>query len=178
MHDVFPQNRLIFTIPKGGQVEVAQAVVALFGRWRQVRWYDAEAGGVLLGRCLEGSGNHVIDGAGEPTPLDWRSRFRFERALESGQSTVDAAWERSSGTQIYLGEWHTHPEDVPCPSARDTENWRYISREARYYSDLLFFPIVGRKSMRLWCMERVTGGSLAECLSDNVSLDTFKPYSG
>uniref|UniRef100_UPI003CED28D9 Mov34/MPN/PAD-1 family protein n=1 Tax=Enterobacter cloacae complex sp. 280C5 TaxID=3395861 RepID=UPI003CED28D9 len=31
---------------------------------------------------------------------------------------------RSDGFLVYLGEWHTHPEDFPQPSSTDLRSWR------------------------------------------------------
>ena len=32
---------------------------------------------------------------------------------------IKEEFEKSNHTRFYIGEWHTHPEDNPCPSHRD-----------------------------------------------------------
>ena len=52
----------------------------------------------------------------------------------------------------YLGEWHTHPEDLPKPSDKDLREWRILLREQRRP---LVFLIVGLKG----CWVGVGSGS-------------------
>jgi len=115
---------------------------------------DSEAGGVLLGRLVIGSDDVVIDVASEPLPNDRRSRFRFFRARASTQAIINAAWRMSRGTRVYLGEWHTHPEDWPTPSSTDLRNWARIARLARYEQGFLLFVVVGRSAARVWELRR------------------------
>ncbi|WP_258058132.1 Mov34/MPN/PAD-1 family protein, partial [Vibrio cholerae] len=63
---------------------------------------------------------------------------------------VNEAFERSAGTHLYLGEWHTHPEDRPFPSATDRHSWRrnIVSDES------MLLLIVGRKDFWLGKKER------------------------
>jgi len=123
-------------------------------RFRQLKDTDPEAGGVLLGRILCGNEDVIVDDVTEPTAQDRASRFNFFRNKKSTQLAVDGAWSVSDGTCIYLGEWHTHPEDDPHPSTRDMSNWQRILRTARFEQRWLFFLIVGRKQTKAWIGDR------------------------
>ena len=50
----------------------------------------------------------------------------------------------------YLGEWHTHPEDVPSPSSHDRRDWLRTLDTAQFEQSFLFFIIVGRTSIGVW----------------------------
>jgi integrative and conjugative element protein (TIGR02256 family) len=133
-----------------GLLEISAQASAILLYYRQTQVKDLEAGGVLLGRLIIGGEDVIIDEITVPAPGDRRSRFFFFRQREAAQRRVQAAWQETQGTRIYMGEWHTHPEDDPTPSSHDLKNWRRIIKLARYEQDSLFFVIVGRKQTRVW----------------------------
>ena len=53
-------------------------------------------------------------------------------------------------SRIYLGDWHSHPEDRLTPSPVDRRDWSGTLERAVYEQDFLLFAIVGRKSLCLW----------------------------
>jgi integrative and conjugative element protein (TIGR02256 family) len=116
-----------------------------------------EAGGLLVGRHLLNRVDIIVDGITEPLPGDRRTRLSFFRAPQKHQSALDLAWQVSEGTETYLGEWHTHPEEVPTPSTTDLRNWKRKLR-VDVYSDVLFFVIVGTHALVVW--EGVSTGKL------------------
>ncbi|MFO1077930.1 MAG: Mov34/MPN/PAD-1 family protein [Planctomycetota bacterium] len=139
----------------GGLVELAATAIAAMQNHRQLDPGAAEAGGVLLGRLIRDSMDVVVDRVSLPSPSDKRSRFRFFRAAKPAQGVVDAAWRASSGTSIYLGEWHTHAEGDPGPSTTDRRDWRRIMKWARFEQDALFFVIVGTSRIGVWELRRL-----------------------
>lgn len=143
-------GRLLFSRANGGLFVLANPAWVTMQRHRQLAISQAEAGGVLLGRIVVDARDVIVDRATEPAKQDRRSRFFFWRSRETTQQIVNEAWRRSAGTQQYLGEWHTHPEDDPTPSGIDQTNWRRILGAARFESDVLWFVIVGRRTVRVW----------------------------
>lgn len=140
---VTPHQRLIF-VP--GAIEQMQA-------FAQRRWWNAEAGGVLLGRHLLDSHDIVIDEVTTPQDSDRRSRFSFFRSLRH-ETLARERWQMQSSTMAYLGLWHTHPEADPTLSGADRNDWtQAVSRDA-YEGDRLFFPIVGTQWIRVWTLSR------------------------
>lgn len=113
-----------------------------------------EAGGVLLGRLVIDSDDIVIDKITVPGIGDKRKAFTFWRSKASHQKQVNKSWKESKGTQIYLGEWHSHPEPVPMPSGHDECNWTSIIKKAKFEQDELLFAIAGYDAVRLWQMSR------------------------
>lgn len=126
--------------------------------FRQLKNSSPESGGIILGRLLIDNTDIIIDEISSPGPKDFRSRFSFLRRRDSAQKRVDSAWNQSNGTLVYLGEWHTHPEDIPTPShSIDLKEWRRISKEASFEQDFLLFLIVGRTQTNAWELEKATG---------------------
>ncbi len=139
-----------FYRPNGGMCEVGEAALALIGRHIQRDGSATEAGGVLLGRLVAGTDDVVIDLATDPSPKDRRGRFFFFRLRRHAQESITEAWVRSGGTSVYLGEWHTHPEDDPVPSSVDVANWQKIVRAATFEQSFLLFLIAGRRNWIVW----------------------------
>ena len=141
---------VVFRRPAGGLLTIGPTAVATLEAHKQIRRSMSEAGGILLGRLIESSPDAVVDVAVPPQPGDRKSRFFFFRRKQPAQERVNRAWMDSGGTMIYLGEWHSHPEDDPKPSGHDLTNWRRILREVVCEHDPLFFVIVGRHRSRCW----------------------------
>jgi integrative and conjugative element protein (TIGR02256 family) len=150
----------------GRHVNLAASARAVLERHRQTGKAD-EAGGILLGRVINETGDVVVDEATEPMLHDVRRRFAFFRRKQPTQRLVDRAWANSGGTRIYLGEWHSHPEERPSPSRPDLENWHAIVNGATYEQDDLVFVIIGTESLGVWTLRR--GDEAPECLSARPS---------
>lgn len=125
-----------------------EAIGKMF-KYRQVRWTDTEAGGILIGRILEEDNNIIIDDVSEPMPTDRRKRTRFSRKTDGHQEYMNDAFEREKGCCFYLGEWHTHPERIPVPSSIDREDWKRLLNVG-FESKCLFFLIVGIAELKVW----------------------------
>ncbi|MBI2765454.1 MAG: Mov34/MPN/PAD-1 family protein [Chloroflexi bacterium] len=117
--------------------------------FRQLRSDQLEAGGILIGRVIRGSGDVVVDVITVPGPRDERRRTAFVRRDSSHQAALDAAWATSGATKGYLGEWHSHPERVPRPSDIDAAGWMQRTAEAPI-AGTLFFAIVGSQEVGVW----------------------------
>lgn len=147
-----------FSRPNGGIVSIALAVTERLLSFRQLKNSSRESGGIILGRLLVDNDDVIVDEITSPGPKDFRSRFSFLRRRDSAQKRVNAAWIESKGMLVYLGEWHTHPEDVPTPSySIDLKEWRRIAKEASFEQDFLLFLIVGRTQTNAWELEKATG---------------------
>jgi len=134
----------------GGLVELGAHAVAALMKQRQMDDGAPEGGGVLLGRLILNTEDIVVDEITQPGPHDKGTRYWFRRSRKTAQPRVDAAWRESAGTRIYLGDWHSHPEDHPTPSCVDRRDWNRVLKQAVYEQDFLLFAIVGRDSVALW----------------------------
>ena len=139
-----------------GAVVFADQARRTLVEYAQLNDAASEAGGILLGRLIAGTNDIVVDRATAPNAADRRSRFGFRRSRQGSQVEVDRAWHTSSGTCVYLGEWHSHPEDDPTPSSRDiADQGRILAKTTCEQQDLLFV-IVGRESVAIWEGSRVS----------------------
>lgn len=115
-------SELTFTDNFGSLLVITPSVVNRLLRYRQLNASSNEAAGVLIG---ERRGSHlVIHDISEPGKGDIRRRCFVDRRGPHHQAAVDDAFARSFGTLQYLGEWHTHPEDIPSPSTTDLGTWQ------------------------------------------------------
>lgn len=137
---------LIYANPfqRGAFVLVEPCVLDGVHKQRQQGPNDPEAGGILLG-MRRGEHIHVTQ-LTSPGPEDRRTRTAFHRARRSHQDLALRQWRESGGVMDYLGEWHTHPEVGPSPSATDLREWRTLLRS---YDAALVFLIAGTQE-QLW----------------------------
>ena len=142
-----------FEIFKSSTLKINDTALSIFERYKQNDPSKPESGGILLGKIVCENNDVIIDFATEPQKSDIRKRFLFFREKKAPQKIVNKHWRNSNGIQIYLGEWHTHPEDIPHPSNQDYKNWRNIFRRAKYEQDFLIFIIVGIQEVGCWLME-------------------------
>jgi integrative and conjugative element protein (TIGR02256 family) len=105
---------------------------------------DLESGGILLGRILPNR-YIVIEDLTTPTSKDKRGLFYFERDKKTAQNIINEKWLKSEGEIIYLGEWHTHNEDIPTPSKRDLNMIKNQLKTSKMEIDFLILLIVGQK---------------------------------
>jgi integrative and conjugative element protein (TIGR02256 family) len=145
---------LVFLAPDGGRFVITPLALQTMQSFAQRGPHDAEAGGVMVGRFIEGGNDVVVDLVTPPLPGDRRSRCRFHRRAKPHQAVLNREWKTSGGVRTYLGEWHTHPESFPTPSSIDIRDWRRRVRRDSFHGDTLRFVIVGLVEVRAWLMER------------------------
>ena len=125
-----------------GFVQIDPQVEAAIGIFLTEQEILLEAGGILIGNYR---GPHVVVGTcTTPLPGDCRRNNLFDRRDAGHQAAALGAWERSEGTDTFVGEWHTHPVDHPNPSELDLRTWHDLLRRT---SASLVFLIVGRRSL-------------------------------
>lgn len=145
--------KLVFKVTsKQRLIITSQAVEQLLLHVQKWCW-QREAGGVLLGRHLLDSEDVVVDEITGPQSSDRRTRFSFFRSKKH-EHIAKERWLSEANTLAYLGLWHTHPEDSPTPSSVDREDWQQAVTNDAFDGARLFFPIVGRKEIRVWTKSR------------------------
>jgi integrative and conjugative element protein (TIGR02256 family) len=102
---------------------------------------------------------HVSD-VTRPQKKDIRTRFSFNRKDPHHQWYADELWNKSGGIVGYLGEWHTHPEQLPKPSSIDTGDWLRITKAQKTSCIFIIGASAGPAHFHLSC---VFEGVIKEC---------------
>lgn len=136
-------------------VEFRDDILQIFYSFRQDTHEKYEAGGILMGKRLL-NGNIIITDVTSPQKEDTRKRTFFKKKTEIHQSISDILWKKSSGKTIYLGEWHTHPENNPIPSCVDIRGWR-LSVNKQANDKTYIFVILGIKELAVWSYSKKDG---------------------
>lgn len=145
--------KLVFRVTPRQRLIIVEHAVEQMKAFAQLRWWQKEAGGVLLGRHLLDSADVVVDEVTTPQNSDLRSRFGFFRSSKH-EALARARWQEHLSTMAYLGLWHTHPQEDPTPSSVDHCDWQQAVSRDTFEGERLFFPIVGTHQIRVWCLSR------------------------
>lgn len=105
---------------------------------------DLESGGIILGKILPNK-HILIKLLTPPNQKDQRGLYFFHRNRNEAQKIINQKWNESNGEIIYLGEWHTHNEDVPIPSQRDLTMIKNQLKTSKMEIDFLLLLIIGQK---------------------------------
>jgi integrative and conjugative element protein (TIGR02256 family) len=106
---------------------------------RQLSSRAAEAGGQLFG-TITAELIDVIKATG-PYTGDERSRYRYRSNPSAAQRAIQ---QQSQVGLLYLGEWHTHAEDIPGASGLDDDAMQLLLARSQLNSNALLMLIVGR----------------------------------
>lgn len=142
---------MIFNRREKGKLKISQDVLNVMNNCRKKTMYtQKEHCGVLLGREIVNTLNIIIDKITEPSQDDIQRKFYFFRDSKYHQKKIADEWQKSDGTCNYLGEWHTHLEDIPTPSPTDIKEWKKALKKFKFDGDELFFIIIGIKEIGVW----------------------------
>lgn len=133
-------------------VVFTEEVIQLFNKYKQIDKKQHESGGILLGKIYNDL--IIIDQISEPSIEDKSGLFHFYRNVKKAQKITEQAWKESNGERIYLGEWHTHPQDNPIPSSDDKKLIANMLKYSRMEIDFLFMIIIGRISPYVAVLEK------------------------
>lgn len=147
--------------------KIDNSVFEIFKKYIQDDNKKEESGGVLIGKVYD---NHIeILDCSEPTKFDKRSRYNFNRSFKSAQEFINIKFKNSEGKEIYLGEWHTHPENDPKPSNTDLKNFEKSLKNNILNSHTHFMIIVGITSIYI-------GIYIDKKQVDNLSISNERIY--
>lgn len=122
------------------EITLSDEVLANFSRYRQLWFWQKEAGGQLFAQI---SGNKIsIVKATGPRKPDWRTRFLYFAHRPSEQSEIHEFFK--DGLH-FIGDWHTHPERIPTPSQLDIQTYYETFRMSKHALAGMLFIIVGQE---------------------------------
>jgi integrative and conjugative element protein (TIGR02256 family) len=133
------RGMISFTVGTSDEIVVFDdKVLAHLHNHRQTRFWHREAGGLLFAR-IDGRTITVEEATG-PRRSDRRSRFSYSGDRIAEQLEIESMFERGLH---YVGDWHTHPEGRPTPSARDDETMGTRVHESQHTLQGFLFVIMG-----------------------------------
>lgn len=128
-------------------VSISEDVIDILHTFCQDSNEKLEAGGILIGYFTE---YHIfITKVSTPNCYDKRTRYSFVRDKGAAQAIVDYEFLNNSGSMIYLGEWHTHPEDFPTPSFQDKKMIKEHFSKSKLNEPFILLLIQGIKDIYL-----------------------------
>lgn len=77
------------------------------------------------------------------------TRCGCERDAVMANQFIEEDYKNSEHTRFYIGEWHTHPESIPTPSAVDYRSIKENYQTALLVAPFLFMIIVGTQSFHI-----------------------------
>ena len=90
--------------------------------------YPNEFGGLLIGHYANDQKTVVILNTVLPTKYE-STKWSFERGVEGLTEALEEYYAQIPSL-IYVGEWHTHPDNPAIPSATDVQALQEISGSA------------------------------------------------
>lgn len=128
-----------FPVGTSGEVLIFSAsVLRHLEKYRQRKWWQLEAGGLLFAR-FDGKRILIEDVSG-PRGSDIRTRWSYWPSRRAEQLEID---ERYTRGLHYIGDWHSHAECVPTPSGRDCRTMASRVQESRHELAGFVFAIIG-----------------------------------
>jgi integrative and conjugative element protein (TIGR02256 family) len=122
-------------------------------QWRQLRWWQREAGGVILGFIDMDTKGLLAESITHPCRGDKRTRTGFFRGL--GHHKKIRSWHAETGGRgTLIGLWHTHPEPDPQPSDTDMEDLSNALKRSTYHGSGLLYIIAGTEYLGCWYGDR------------------------
>ncbi len=99
------------------EISITRSVLNLIEKFKQTSKNANESGGILLGQVADDK--VYILKVSTPNKFDKASRYSFDCNKDAAQVIIDYEFNNSGRKTIYIGEWHTHPENFPNPSGVD-----------------------------------------------------------
>jgi len=124
----------------GQDLVFTRDVIAYFERHRQLRFWQAEAGGSLFARLSDR--DIVVEVATGPRKTDRRTRFTYRPDRKAEQQEIDEAHPKGL---LFVGTWHSHPEPVPTPSAVDLHSLAESYVMSRHHLNAFVLAIIGQR---------------------------------
>lgn len=125
-----------------GTIHFSDNVIDLFNRHKQ-RWaWSPEGGGQLFCQFV-GNVINVVEGT-EPGRVDKCSRYSFWPSRRKEQREINDYYSRGLH---YIGDWHTHPQNIPSPSPEDANKLKDIFRNSQHQLKYMLLVVVGRNDI-------------------------------
>jgi integrative and conjugative element protein (TIGR02256 family) len=132
-----------------------------------------ETGGILLGADHGLSGPIIVRHCGDPGPAAIRRPAYFCRDLSHATAlTAEAA---AADGSVWIGEWHTHGNDMPEPSSRDLRTYSTLLDDPQLAFARILAVIVLPGQEGNWCVPELHAWSFTGSVLRQLSVQIFSP---
>lgn len=155
-------------------VHITKEVVETFNFFKQVNLNDNEACGLLIGTHSNDEKNLSIKLITKPGKNDIIKRYSYKIKSKHHIKILKKRFKESNSKEVYLGTWHTHPEDIPKPSIIDVIDWKKQYTKNKHLFDIMIFIIVGKKKILCWSINKTLKIELCNLIyfhEDNKKID-------
>lgn len=135
-------------------VSINQGLINQINRLREEKLPE-ETGGILTGVVdIPAKRIQIIEAS--PAPPDSKSsQSSFERGVSGVKENLDQLEEHTLGQVKYLGEWHSHPNNVAVvPSKTDESQLDWLGTLVDVYDLPLMMIIAGEQRMKIYLPDR------------------------
>lgn len=142
-------------------------VLEHFQKFKQLSPEDLEGGGQLFATFT--AEEILVKMATGPYKEDHRKKFLFWPLRKKSQQDIDHFF--SQGLH-YIGDWHTHPQEIPIPSAQDNFSMKDKYIKSQHELKAFMMVIVGCASFPqgLWVsIHDKNGKKKLEILQNNIT---------
>lgn len=141
-------------------INISDNVIMSMKTFLQDDPFSNESGGVLIGYKVKGKKEIVINDLSLPDKNDESSIIRF---IRKSISHIVKIKESSKIKSFCVGNWHTHPIEIPNPSLIDLNTWKEELFECNSSFGFQIFIICGLNGFKVWIGEEKTA-NITECL--------------
>lgn len=134
--------KLVAESPCGLTVEIQDEVVEKLIKYSQRRIRDKEGGGQIFAKSLGPNVDIPYVTSPRLTDRRWRYKFFPDRVAERREIL-----EHYRNGLHYVGDWHTHPEEVPSPSREDIDSMQECFRRSKHSLNFFILMVVGTGPM-------------------------------
>jgi len=130
-------------------IKICFSIISIMKQYIQNGLFSLEAGGILIGKENISNNDLIVKYLTVPYKKDKRKHCRFLRQDNQHIRFFEKIYNEHDEVYRYIGEWHTHDENIPMYSKMDLNNWKKIYKDAP--EDINHYHIiVGRKAFRIW----------------------------
>ena len=138
-------SSIVFRIGDSEQrLVLTPAVLNHIARQQQSNGVSREAGGQLFARFR--NEQIRVEKATGPRAVDQRSRYGYVPYRRGEQEEINVM--HSHGLH-FVGDWHTHPERIPSPSASDVHSIRQVVAQSKHHLNGFVMLIAGTEAFPL-----------------------------
>lgn len=154
-------------------INISDNVISNLKLYLQNKPFINESGGVLIGYKVRGYNEIIIEDISLTDEKDESSIIKFVRKSISHILKIKKA---SLNNSFCIGNWHTHPVAIPCPSPIDLSTWKEELSECKSSFGFQVYIICGIDGFKVWLGEE-KAANIVECFecekNEGIYIDSF-----